>query len=163
MSDFDFEAFISGARLAEDTFSLYLVDNGRKIAHLQERIDKAKSSGDEREASTGNTADLEAQVAALVDEMSGSRREFTLRALTPDEWKHVVSDDGTDVYDQLAAQSVKPALNRDQWKRVGEVVGVSQFSTFVAQANALATNDVVMPDFSPSDSTTHDLRESSSS
>ena len=64
MSDFDFEAFISGARLAEDTFSLYLVDNGRKIAHLQEQIDKAKNGGDEREASTGNTADLEAQVAA---------------------------------------------------------------------------------------------------
>ena len=161
MSDFDFEAFISGARLAEDTFSLYFVDNGRKIAHLQEQIDAAKDGGDEREASTGNTADLEAQVAALVDEMSNSRREFTLRAVTPDELKRI-GDDDTDVYDQLATQSVKPVLTRDQWKRVGDAAGAKQFSTFVSKANALATNDVVMPDFSPSDSTSLDLRESSS-
>ncbi|WP_330473830.1 hypothetical protein [Terrabacter sp. C0L_2] len=161
MSDFDFEAFISGARLAEDTFSLYLVDNGRKIAHLQEQIDKAKNGGDEREASTGNTVDLEAQVAALVDEMAASKRDLTLRALTPDELKRV-SDDDTDVYDQLATQSVKPKLDRDQWQRLGAAAGAKQFSEFVSKANVLATNDVVMPDFSPSDSTTHDLRESSS-
>jgi len=161
MSDFDFEAFISGARLAEDTFSLYLVDNGRKIAHLQEQIDKARDSGDEREASTGNTADLEAQVATLVDEMGKSKREFTLRALTPDEWKTSGEPD-LDAYDQLAMQSVKPKLDRDQWKRVGAAAGARQFSTFMASANALAINDVVVPDFSPSNSTTPDLRESSS-
>ena len=160
MSDFDFEAFISGARLAEDTFSLYLVDNGRKIAHLQEQIDKAKNSGDEREASTGNTADLEAQAAALVDEMAASKRDLTIRALTPDELKRV-SDDDTDVYDQLATQSVKPKLDRDQWQRLGAAAGAKQFSEFVSKANVLATNDVVMPDFSPSTLSSPDLRESS--
>ena len=160
MSDFDFESFISGARLAEDTFSLYLVDNGRKIAHLQEQIDKAKNGGDEREASTGNTADLEAQVAALVEEMAKSKRDLTLRALTPDELKRV-SDDDTDVYDQLATQSVKPKLDRDQWQRLGAAAGAKQFSEFVSKANVLATNDVVMPDFSPSTLSSPDLRESS--
>src|SRR5690348_11503368 len=101
MSDFDFEAFISGARLAEDTFSLYLVDNGRKIAALQAELDKAAAAvGDEREATTGvDTSSIEAQIAALVDEMGKSRRELTLRALTPDELKRV-SDSDTDVYDQ---------------------------------------------------------------
>ena len=160
MSDFDFEEFISGARLAEDTFSLYLVDNGRKITHLQEQIDKAKNSGDEREASTGNTADLEAQVATLVEEMRASKGEFTLRAVTPDELKRI-SDDDTDIYDQLAMQSVKPKLDRDKWQRLGEAAGAAQFSVFVSKANALATNAVVVPDFSPSTSTTQDQRESS--
>ena len=93
--------------------------------------------------------------------MAGSKRDLTLRALTPDELKRV-SDDDTDVYDQLATQSVKPKLDRDQWQRLGAAAGAKQFSEFVSKANVLATNDVVMPDFSPSDSTTHDLRESSS-
>jgi len=161
MSDFDFEAFISGARLAEDTFPLYLVDNSREIARLTEQLDAAKTGGDEREASTGNeTAELEAKIAALVDEMGKSKRELTLRALTPDELKRV-GDDDTDIYDQLAMQSVKPALNRDQWRRLGAAAGAMQFSRFQSKANVLATNDVVMPDFSPSNSTSQDQRESS--
>ena len=124
MSDFDFEAFISGARLAEDTFSLYLVDNGRKVAALQAELDQASvDSGDERESSTGSdTADIEARIAALVDEMGKSRREFTLRAVTPDELKRI-GDPDTDIYDQLATQSVEPKLNRDQWQRLGSAAG----------------------------------------
>ena len=72
-----------------------------------------------------------------------------------------IASDGTDVYDQLAIQSVKPALDRDQWKRVGAAAGAQQFSAFVRKANALATLEVVVPDFSQPISTSQDLRESS--
>jgi hypothetical protein len=65
------------------------------------------------------------------------------------------------VYDQLAIQSVNPVLNRDQWKRLGAAVGAEQFGEFIRKANALATLKVVVPDFSPTISTSQDLRESS--
>ena len=160
---FDFEAFIAGARLAEDTFTLYLVDNGRQIERLKAEIDATKTVADDREATVAaDTTDLEQQVASLVAQMRESKREFTLRAVTPDELAKI-GEPGTDIYDQLAVQSVKPALNRDQWQRVGEVVGAQQFSAFVSQANALATSKVAVPDFSPNDSTSQDLRESSAS
>ena len=163
MSDFDFEAFIAGAHLAEDTFPLYLVNHGPQIARLTEQIDAAKGRGDEREASTDNaTAELEVQVADLIAQMEKSKREVTLRTLTPDEWKTVSSDDATDVYDQLAMQSVKPKLDRDQWQRLGAAAGASQFAEFLGKANALALSRVVVPDFSPSNSTSPDPRESSS-
>lgn len=161
MSDFDFEAFIAGAHLAEDTFPLYLVNHGPQIARLTAQIDAAKSPGDEREASTGSaTADLEQQVAALIAQMEASKREVTLRSLTPDEWRTVAGDD-TDVYDQLAAQSVNPPLDRDQWQRLGAAVGATPFAEFVAKANALALSRAVVPDFSPTASTSQDQRESS--
>jgi len=162
MSDFDFEAFIAGAHLAEDTFPLYLVNHGPQIARLTEQIDAAKGRGDEREASTDNaTAELEVQVADLIAQMEKSKREVTLRSLTPDEWKTLSSDD-TDVYDQLVMQAVEPPLNRDQWQRLGAAAGATQFAEFQAKANALALSRVVVPDFSPSNSTSPDPRESSS-
>jgi len=161
MSDFDFEAFIAGAHLAEDTFPLYLVNHGPQIARLTAEIDAAKSPGDEREASTGNAAaELEQQVAGLIAEMEASKREVTLRSLTPDEWRTVAGED-TDVYDQLAAQSVSPKLDHDQWQRLGAAVGATPFAEFVKKANALALSRAVVPDFSPTASTTPDQRESS--
>ena len=158
---FDFEAFIAGSRLAQDTFHLYLVDNGPAISRLQDDLDKAQAVGDEREATPGvDSSRIESEIKALIDEMETSRRSFTLRALNSSELETTTSDD-TDVFDQLAIQSVKPTLNRDQWKRVSEVVGVTQFRRFVSEANALALRQVVVPDFSPTDSTSQDLRESS--
>lgn len=159
---FDFESFISGAKLAEDTFPLYLVNHGPAIERLRAEIEQAKSGGgDDREASvTADVTALEQQVARLIAEMQKSRRDLTLRAVTPDELEKI-SDKGTDVYDQLAIQSVKPQLDRDQWKRLGAAAGHRQFSEFISKANALATLQVVVPDFSPTTSTSQDLRESS--
>lgn len=158
---FDFEAFIAGAHLAEDTFPLYLVNHGPQIARLTARIDAAKSPGDEREASTGSaTADLERQVADLIAEMEASKREVTLRSLTPDEFKALSGDD-TDIYDQLSMQSVAPVLDCDQWQRLGAAIGAAPFMEFQSKANALALSRAVVPDFSPTASTNPDLRESS--
>ena len=159
---FDFEAFIAGSHLAEDTFAMYLVDHGPQIAHLDAQIDQAKSGPDDRESSTASAevAELEHQRDVLVAKMEESRREFTLRACTLEEVERVASDE-TDIYDQLAMQSVKPALDRDQWKRVSEAFGARQFSELMAKANVLLTAKVVVPDFSQSSSTSRDLRESS--
>lgn len=158
---FDFEKFIAGAHLAEDTFALYLVNHGPQIARLTAQIDAAKGGGDEREGSTGSqAADLERQVETLIAEMEASKREVTLRSLTPDEWR-ISAGEGTDVYDQLAAQSVNPPLDRDQWQRLGAAVGATPFAEFVAKANALALSRAVVPDFSPTASTNPDQRESS--
>jgi hypothetical protein len=158
---FDFEAFISGAKLAEDTFDLYLVNNGPAIARLEAQIEQASAGGDDRESSVpADVTALQQQIDALKAAMEKSRREFTLRTVTPDELEKIAGED-TDVYDQLAIQSVKPVLDRDQWKRVGAAAGATQFGAFVRKANGLATLEVVVPDFSPSTSTTHDLRESS--
>jgi hypothetical protein len=158
---FDFEAFISGAKLAEDTFDLYLVNNGPAIARLEARIERAGAGAADREASVPtDVAALEQQLAKLKAAMEASKREFTLRSVTPDELEKI-SDPKVDVYDQLAIQSVKPALDRDQWKRVGAAAGASQFGAFMRKANALATLEVVVPDFSQPTSTNLDQRESS--
>lgn len=159
---FDFEAFIAGSKLAEDTFELYLVNHGPAIARIQAEIEQATTgSGDDRESTVpADVTDLERQVKRLTAEMQKSRREITLRSVTPDELERIAGD-STDVYDQLAIQSVKPALDRDQWKRLGAAAGAEQFADFIRKANALATLKVVVPDFSPTTSTSHDLRESS--
>lgn len=155
---FDFESFISGAKLAEDTFPLYLVNHGPAIERLRAEIEQAKSAGaDDREASvTADVTALEQQAARLIAEMHKSRRDLTLRSLGYDELDQI-----GDVYDQLAVQSVKPVLDRDQWKRLAAAAGAQQFSEFIRKANALATLQVVVPDFSPTISTSQDLRESS--
>lgn len=160
---FDFEAFIAGSKLAEDTFDLYLVNHGPAIARLQAQIDQAKSSGDDRESTVSpDVSHLEQQITRLTAEMHKSRREVTLRALTPDEIDRTAKPE-VDVYDQLAIQSVKPVLDRDQWKRLGAAAGATQFAGLIQKANALATLEMVVPDFSPNASTTPDQRESSPS
>ena len=158
---FDFEAFIAGSKLAEDTFTLYLVNHGPAIARLQSQIDQAKSSGDDRESTVSpDVSHLEEQIVRLTAEMQKSKREVTLRALTPDELDRTAKPE-VDVYDQLAIQSVKPVLDREQWKRLGAAAGARQFSELIQKANRIATSEVVVPDFSPSVSTTPDQRESS--
>ena len=158
---FDFEAFIAGSKLAEDTFDLYLVNHGPAIARLREQIEQAKDSGDEREGTIpADVTALEQQIARLTAEMQKSKREVTLRQLTYDELEEESKPERS-VYDQLAVQSVSPTLTAEQWKRLADAAGARQFNDLVVKANGLAMLGVVVPDFSPSTSTTHDLRESS--
>lgn len=158
---FDFEAFIAGSHLAEDTFDLYLVNHGPAIARLREQIEQATTGPDDRESTVPtDVTRLEREAARLGAEMEKSRRQVTLRALTPDELEQTAEDEA-DVYDQLAIQSVNPALDREQWKRLGAAAGARQLSELIAKANRLATAEVVVPDFSPTSSTNPDQRESS--
>lgn len=159
---FDFEAFISGAQLARRTVSAFKVDHRDAIRDLQQQHD-ALTADDGRESSRSPRRELAERIKALRDEMETSRIEFTIRTLKPDELKRVREDDSLDVEDQLAMQSVEPALSAEQWRRVGEVVGAAQWAVLVSEANDLILSKVAVPDFSPNVSKTLSQRESSPS
>ncbi len=167
MSDFDFEAFITGTRLARATVGFYRVDHRAEIDRLTREHDAAPASGDDREgaALSGRHA-LAERIAALRAEMEASRVEMTIRTLTPDEFRSLQSSgDGPelDVYDQLAMQAVDPPLTRDQWKALADAVGTAQFMAITNRANDLVLSKVAVPDFSRSVSTSLNTPESSES
>jgi len=153
---FDFEAFISGTQLARGTVGFYRADHRTEIAQLTREHDAiSPDAGDEREASApSNRKALADKIAALRQEMEASRVEFTIRTLTPDEFKRINDDASLDVYDQLAMQSVEPALTKDQWKRLADRIGTAQWAQLVKDANDLVLSRVAVPDFSRSVSET---------
>lgn len=162
---FDFDAFIAGTQLARGTVSFFKVDHRPEIARLTKRHNALPADGgDDREQSaTSPRKDLAAKIAALRAEMEASRVEFIIRTLSPDEFKKVSDDESLEAYDQLAMQSVEPALDRDQWKRLADRIGIAQWSEIVKDANALILSKVAVPDFSPSVSETLNPRASSES
>ena len=160
---FNFDAFIKGTQLPRRVVSAFRVDHRDEIMRLTAEHDALPVDGaDDREASASSPrADLAARIKALRDEMEASRVDFVIRTLTPQEFKRVQDDDSLDVYDQLAMQSVEPALAADQWKQVGEVIGSGQWGYIVAAANELVLKRVAVPDFSRSVSQTLSPRVSS--
>lgn len=153
---FDFDAFIAGTQLARGTVGFYRVDNRPEIQRLTKQHDALPLDGlDDREATTSSPRkDLAAKIASLREEMEASRVEFTIRTLTPDEFRTNTDDDKLDIYDQLATQSIEPKLDRDQWKRLADKIGIAQWGQLVSEANALILSKVAVPDFSPSVSAT---------
>jgi hypothetical protein len=153
---FDFEAFISGTQLARGQVGFYKVDHRPEIARLTREHDAlAPEPGDDREVAQESPRKvLAARIAALREEMEASRVEFTIRTLTPDEFRRVSDDESLDIYDQLAMQAVEPELNRDQWKRLADHIGMAQFAQITKDANDLILSKVAVPDFSRSVSET---------
>jgi len=149
---FDFEAFISGTQLARGTVSFFKVDNRPEIARLTKQHDAMPADdGDEREQSAPSPRkDLAAKIVALREEMEASRVEFTIRTLTPDELRTVMDAATEEPYDQLALQSVEPALTADQWRKLADRIGAAQFKVICDDANALILSKVAVPDFSRS-------------
>ena len=176
---FDFEAFINGTSLARRTVSVYRVDHRDAIERLTVAHDALPAdTGDERETSTTGAERhrIAERIAALREEMEASRVEWVLRTLGPEEFKALTSDDGLDVFDQIAMQSRPPEgcanpslyrdlpnLTADQWRRVAAVIGAPQWAGLVEDANALVLSKVAVPDFSRSVSTTLTPRGSSES
>jgi hypothetical protein len=169
---FDFEAFISGAQLARTTVSAFKVDHTTEINRLKDRYDEIRDrfdatqsgdAGDAREGVTDPTVsevrEIEDRIDTLRREMEGSRVEFTIRTLTPDEFRAL--GDGEDaVYEQFARQSVEPELTPEQAKRVADVVGAAQWGGMMMQANELVMSKAAVPDFSPINSASRSTRES---
>ena len=153
---FDFDAFIAGTQLARGTVSFFKSDHRPEILRLTKLHDALpKDGGDDREVSaTSPRQELADKIAALRAEMEASRVEFTIRTLTPDEFKKTSDDETLDAFDQLALQSVEPALDREQWKRLADRIGIAQWSQIVSDANALILSKVAVPDFSQSVSET---------
>jgi len=162
---FDFDAFIAGTQLARGPVGFYKVDHRPEIARLTKQHDALPADGgDDREvAAASPRKDLAAKIAALRAEMEASRVEFIIRTLSPDEFKKVSDDETLEAYDQLALQSVEPALDRDQWKRLADRIGIAQWSEIVKDANDLILSKVAVPDFSRSVSETLSPRVSSES
>lgn len=174
---FDFEAFINGTSLARRTVSAYRVDHRDAIDRLTREHDAIPTEdGDQRESSTtgARRRELADQIAALRAEMEGSRVEWVLRTLGPEEFKAITTDSGLDVFDQIAMQSrapegcANPTLYRDlpnltaeQWRKVAAVIGAPQWAALVEDANALILSKVAVPDFSRSVLTTLAPRDSS--
>lgn len=155
MSDFDFEAFIKGTQLPRRTVHVFRVDHRDEIDRLTREHDALPPEGaDDRLASRSQRRDLAERIAAMRGEMDGSRVEFTIRTLTPDEFKRLQDDDDLDVYAQLEWQSVEPKLTAQQWRQIADAVGVAQFQGLVQDANDLVLSRVAVPDFSPSVSET---------
>ena len=157
---FDFEAFIAGTQLARRTTGFYRKDHRDEIDRLQAEHD-ALPVGDDREGSKGSRRKIAERIKALRDEMEASRVPLVIRTLTPDEFRKVSESDVLDVYDQLAMQSVEPALTKDQVRRLADVIGAAQWGAIVSEANALITSRVAVPDFSRSVSETLSPSESS--
>lgn len=147
---FNFEDFISGAQLPRRTVSVYMADLSDEIRRLQVEHDQALDDADERVSSKGASAEIAERIKALVEQMEASKRTFVLRTLTPAEFAKLQDDDDLGVTDQLALQSVEPALTAEQWERVGEVIGAGQWATLVRDANDLVLSRVAVPDFSQS-------------
>ena len=153
---FDFDAFIAGTQLARGTVSFFRKDNQREIQRLTREHDALpKSGGDERESAESSPRhELAQRIADLRAEMEASRVEFTIRTLTPDEFRKISDDDKLDVYDQLEWQSVDPKLTREQWKALADRIGMAQFAQITKDANDLVLSKVAVPDFSQSVSET---------
>lgn len=169
---FDFEAFITGTDLQRDSATVYRVDRSQEIARLQAEHDAipagTSTAGDERESDAGTISSdrvqIAEQIAALRDEMAASRVEFEFRDLTPDELKQCLDaaqagDD--DMYLQVSLQSSSHGgwkspneLTAEQWRKVANAVGTSQWNVIMACANGLINKRVAVPDFSPSVSKT---------
>lgn len=152
--EFDFEAFIKGARLPHDDVTFYLADHRDEITALEKQLDDLDDGLDDkrlnsRKATTEKKA-LAEKIRDLRDAMEASKRTVKLRALTPDEYKAVNEDDDQDLCDQLAVQSVSPKLTVDQWRKLGALMGSGQFIRIANVANTLALGSVESPDFSQS-------------
>ena len=166
---FDFDAFIRGTSLARRTVSAYRVDNRDEIARLIEAYESLPEiGGDERESDGPSTRDeIASRIATLREDMESSRVQWTLRTLSPEEFKEVTEDDDLDNFDQIALQSRAPEkcanpslyndlpnLTSDQWRQISRVIGSRQWGDLVDSATALIVSKVAVPDFSPQASTT---------
>jgi len=159
---FDFDAFIAGTQLARGPVSFYKTDNRTEILRLQQEHDALPpEGGDDRVGSKSARRDLAEKIRSLREQMEASRVEFTIRTLTPDEFKRLQADNELpegeqkiSEYDQLEWQSVEPALSADQWRKLADRIGMRQFSDILNDANALILSKVAVPDFSRSVSET---------
>lgn len=163
---FDFEAFITGLSvdLPRESVPLYAVVNQSRIDDLNNQIEAAKDgepSSDERESSPGATA-LVRERDALVKAQEDSAKWITLRCLTTQEFADEVQADGKNILDQIVAQTkaTENELSHDDVQRLRETLQPAAWSLMVDQANRIVTQQLVMPDFSPSNSTSLSTPES---
>ena len=151
---FDFESFIAGTNLPRFEVPLYGVVHQRRIDELDAQIEAASvddpNLGDVRESSIDTRPDLTAERDRLHAEQEASARMVELRALSADEFSEVANDTTKDILDQIVAQSkgTRNEADRDQWGKVKAAALPGAWTLFVARANEILEQTLVMPDFS---------------
>lgn len=164
---FDFEAFISGLTvdLPREQVPLYTVIHQSRIDDLNAQIEAANDpdapDAVDRESSFGATA-LVRERDALIKEQDESAKWITLRCLTTQEFADEVQADGKDALDQVSAQTrgTDNEMSREDVQRLRETLQPAAWSLMLEQANRIVTQQLVMPDFSPSSSAHRSTRES---
>lgn len=153
---FDFDSFIAGTNLPRFEVPLYGVVHQRRIDELNQQIEKASEAkaGDERESSISPVAELAAERDRLVAEQDASAKWVELRTLSAQEFSEVANDSAKDVLDQIAAQSqgTRNEGDREKWSSVKAASLPGAWTLFIARANEILEQALVMPDFSLSDS-----------
>ena len=159
---FDFEAFITGLTvdLPREQVPLYTIINQARIDEINEQIRRIEAAaadddpgGDERESSSGVTA-LVKERDRLVKEQDASATWITLRCLTAQEYADEVAPDSKDLLDQISAQTrgTGNELTREDVQRLRETLLHGAWNVLVDEANRIAVQRMVMPDFSPATS-----------
>lgn len=152
---FDFEAFISGLTvdLPREQVPLYTVIHQSRIDELDAQIEAAvaedEPGGDERESSSGVSA-LVKERDRLIKEQDDSAKYITLRCLTAQEYADEVAPDEKDLLDQVAAQTrgTENEMTREGVQRLRETLLHGAWNVLVDEANRIAVQRMVMPDFS---------------
>lgn len=152
---FDFEAFISGLTvdLPREQVPLYTVIHQSRIDDLDAQIEAATADdepgGDDRESSSGVTA-LVKERDRLAKEQDASATWITLRCLTAQEYADEVAPDEKDLLDQIAAQTrgTGNEMTRADVERLRGTLLHGAWNVLVEEANRIAVQRMVMPDFS---------------
>ena len=164
---FDFEAFITGLTvdLPREQVPLYTIINQARIDELDAQIEAAAAEdepgGDERESSSGVSA-LVKERDRLIKEQDDSAKYITLRCLTAQEYADEVAPDEKDLLDQIAAQTrgTENEMTREGVQRLRETLLHGAWNVLVDEANRVAVQRMVMPDFSRTTSASRSTPES---
>jgi len=150
--NFDFESFIAGTNLPRFEVPLYGVVHQRRIDELDAKIEAAADapSGDERESSVNPVPEMVVERDRLQAEQEASARWVELRTLSAQEFSEVANDPAKDVLDQIAAmsQGTRNEGDRDKWASAKAAALPGAWTLFIARANEILEQTLVMPDFS---------------
>lgn len=170
MSDqpFNFEDFITGVTvtLPRAEVPIYGVVHQSRIDEIDEevaRVSDPEAVGiDERESTPSSLSGLKKERDALAKAQDASARWIEVRCLSAQEWVDVVVADKKDIVDQVAAQTqdTRNPMTREDVERLRSVLQPAAWALLVTHANRVVTQQLVMPDFSPSDSANRSTRES---
>jgi hypothetical protein len=150
--NFDFDSFIAGTNLPRFEVPLYGVVHQRRIDELDTKIEAASEepAGDERESSVSPVPEMVAERDRLHNEQEASARWVELRTLSAQEFSEVANDAEKDVLDQIAAMSkgTRNEGDRDKWAAAKAAALPGAWTLFIARANEILEQTLVMPDFS---------------
>lgn len=154
--EFDFDAFVEQIIPTRITVEVSAVDRSEEIERLRELLEDMPEDAatDKRAAQKSPRTAILSRIHDLQSEEENSPGiEFELRPLSPDEWRDLQNrgEGGEDTrYLQLSQQCVKPVLSEDQWRALGDKLGLPRFARILTAATSLTLREGKSPAFSQS-------------